>query len=82
MTPPGPAPIVLAVFRISFVRKENEEIPITDTYVISIRADQALKTRARLIGRQMAREQLEANKPNRTGVAISPKRTNRSQAAL
>ena len=63
------------------MRKENEEIPITDTYVISIRADQALKTLARLIGRQMAR--VEANKPNRTGVAISPKRTNRnSQAAL
>ncbi|MCK1422456.1 hypothetical protein IVB15_09480 [Bradyrhizobium sp. 182] len=63
------------------MRKENEEIPITATYVISIRADQALKTLARLIG--LAREQFEANRPSRTGIAISPKRTNRnSQAAL
>lgn len=64
------------------MRKENEEIPITDTYVISMRADQALKTLARLIGRQMAREQFEANKPNRTGAAISPKRTNRLTGVL
>jgi hypothetical protein len=37
----------------------DEEIRIEDTPVISIRADEALRTLARLIGRQMAREQFE-----------------------
>jgi hypothetical protein len=39
--------------------KGDEEIRIDDTPVISIRADEALRTLARLIGRQMACEQFE-----------------------
>ncbi len=39
--------------------KGDEEVRIDDAPVISIRADEALRTLARLIDRQMAREQFE-----------------------